>query len=703
MKRLKILILILILALQLSAQIKIHKSYSTADGLVQNTINDIFLDSFGYMWFATDAGVSRWDGINFKNYTVNNGLASSIVLDIEQGVDSTIYLATFGKGVTTFKNGVFDTLTTEDGLISDFVSIIKKFDDEIYLVSGGNIQKIQVGNFLDIGKEFSIPTLDINDFIVSENKALVGSVSNGLFIYENSEVKHFTSKNGLNGDFVTKIIFDNDNNLIIGTDKGPNKLLDGKILKVNYKNINIQSPVHNLLLTQNGDIVYSTSDGVYIENNNEITNINIENGLPQKIVWSAVEDFDSNLYFGTSNSGFCLYQKYIFENYKYLNGIQLDGLTGLELSNNGSLILSSTKDLFFFDMPDKLNKISNFSKNPINSIYKSKDGQLFATTENGYLIYENGTKRYYAESSSNMPNTFYAVLEDYNNGKYLASNSGVIVLDNNNNSRITTSNGIVGNFVNSIYITSDSTLLIGTHGQGFSSIKNGKIKNYTRDSGLSDLTIQCFLELPDETVLIGTRSGGINIFKDERIISINNDNGLLSNDIIDLELDNLGNIYAATTNGINIIDYINGFSIRSITEKDGLVSNECITDGIEVDTLNNIIIATKGGLSIYKPEMDKQVLTPPKTYIYGFEIYNKAQDLRKFKTQPFLNYDQNYLNFSYVGINISAPHKTNYKYKLSGVDKDWVESKGTSVQYTSLDDGNYTFEVKARNEWGYLE
>ena len=99
------------------------------------------------MWFATDAGVSRWDGINFENFTVNNGLASSIVMDIEEGADSTLYFATFGKGVTTFKDGVFDTLTIEDGLISDFVSIIKKFDNEIYLVSGGNIQKIQDGNF----------------------------------------------------------------------------------------------------------------------------------------------------------------------------------------------------------------------------------------------------------------------------------------------------------------------------------------------------------------------------------------------------------------------------------------------------------------------------------------------------------------------------------------------------------------------------
>ena len=701
MNNFKVLILILVLTLQISAQIKVHKTYSTSDGLVQNTINDILIDSFGYMWFATDAGVSRWDGINFKNYTVNNGLTSSIVMDIEEGADSTIYFATFGKGVTTFKDGVFDTLTTEYGLISDFVSIIKKFGDKIYLVSGGNIQKIAGSQFLDIGKEFSIPTLDINDFIITDSVAIIGSVSNGLFIYEKGGNQHFTSKNGLNGDFVTKILFDNDNNLIIGTDKGPNKLVDGKILKVKYNGQKIQAAVHHLLLTQNGSNVYSTSNGVYVEYNNDITNLDSENGFAQNIVWSAAEDQNSNLYFGTSNTGFCIYQNDLIESYSQIKDTRLENLTAFEILNNKNIVLGLSKDLLIIDETNNIKKFPNFSKYSISSLFESTEGTLFAATENGYLKYENRNKEFIGESKSKFPNTIYQVVEDSNKIKYLASTTGVIVVDGNDISRITKSDGIVGDFITSLYVTSDNTLLIGTHGQGFSSYKNGIVKNYTLENGLSDLTIQCFLELPDKSILIGTRSSGIDIIKNQSIFNINNDNGLLSNEILDFELDNSGNVYAATTNGLNIIDYQNGFAIRSITQNDGLVSNEIASDGLEIDDLGNLWVATRKGITKYTPKKDKPFITPPKVYINRLEIFNQAQDLMEFKLNPALNHDQNYLKFAYVGINLTAPHKTVYKYRLIGVDIDWVTSKTTNIQYTSLDDGDYIFEVKARNEWGY--
>jgi hypothetical protein len=207
--------------------------------------------------------------------------------------------------------------------------------------------------------------------------------------------------------------------------------------------------------------------------------------------------------------------------------------------------------------------------------------------------------------------------------------------------------------------------------------------------------------LPDKSILIGTRSGGINILKNSSIFNINTDNGLLSNDILDLEMDSIGNVYAATTNGLNIIDYQNGFAIRSITQNDGLISNEIASDGLEIDDLGNLWVATRKGITKYNPKKDNPYITPPKVYINGLEIFNQAQDLMEFKLNPELNHDQNYLKFSYVGIDFLAPHKTDYKYRLSGVDKDWVTSKNTSVQYTSLDDGDYTFEVKAKNEWGY--
>ena len=320
---------------------------------------------------------------------------------------------------------------------------------------------------------------------------------------------------------------------------------------------------------------------------------------------------------GTSNSGFCIYQNDLIESYSQIKDIRLENLTALEILNDKNIVLGSGKDLLIIDKTNNIKRFPNFSKYSISSLFESTEGALLATTENGCLIYDNGTKRYIAESKSNLPNTTFTVVEDANKVQYIASTTGVIVNKGNDISRITKSDGIAGNFIISLFITSDNTLLIGTHGQGFSSYKNGKVKNYNSENGLSDLTIQCFLELPDKSILIGTRSGGINILKNSSIFNINTDNGLLSNDILDLEMDSIGNVYAATTNGLNIIDYQNGFAIRSITQNDGLISNEIASDGLEIDDLGNLWVATRKGISKYNPKKDKPV-------------YNSAKSLYKW-------------------------------------------------------------------------
>ena len=59
-----------------------------------------------------------------------------------------------------------------------------------------------------------------------------------------------------------------------------------------------------------------------------------------------------------------------------------------------------------------------------------------------------------------------------------------------------------------------------------------------------------------------------------------------------------------------------------------------------------------------------------------------------------------YFNFEYIGIDLAAPSKVFYKHRLSGIDKDWVQTNRRFVQYTNLNSGTYTFMVKAQNQWG---
>ena len=78
------------------------RSYSTADGLPHNRINKIVRDSRGFLWFATDDGLSRFDGYAFRNYGVEQGLPRRRVTDLLETRSGELWVATF-NGLVCFR------------------------------------------------------------------------------------------------------------------------------------------------------------------------------------------------------------------------------------------------------------------------------------------------------------------------------------------------------------------------------------------------------------------------------------------------------------------------------------------------------------------------------------------------------------------------------------------------------------------------
>jgi ligand-binding sensor domain-containing protein len=56
--------------------------YSTKDGLPSNSIYRCILDNHGFLWIATDNGLAKFDGKNFKIYTTAQGLPDNEITDI---------------------------------------------------------------------------------------------------------------------------------------------------------------------------------------------------------------------------------------------------------------------------------------------------------------------------------------------------------------------------------------------------------------------------------------------------------------------------------------------------------------------------------------------------------------------------------------------------------------------------------------------
>jgi ligand-binding sensor domain-containing protein/signal transduction histidine kinase len=90
----RLAICLLLSALALGAEQRPYRWYTSADGLVRNTITRIRRDPRGYLWICTVEGLSLFDGFRFINYTVGDGLPERRVYDILPTRDGTYWIAT---------------------------------------------------------------------------------------------------------------------------------------------------------------------------------------------------------------------------------------------------------------------------------------------------------------------------------------------------------------------------------------------------------------------------------------------------------------------------------------------------------------------------------------------------------------------------------------------------------------------------------
>jgi ligand-binding sensor domain-containing protein len=58
------------------------RTYTTVDGLPRDRVYKIVPDPRGFLWFCTYDGLSRFDGYEFVNYNVAQGLPHRVVFDL---------------------------------------------------------------------------------------------------------------------------------------------------------------------------------------------------------------------------------------------------------------------------------------------------------------------------------------------------------------------------------------------------------------------------------------------------------------------------------------------------------------------------------------------------------------------------------------------------------------------------------------------
>jgi Histidine kinase/Two component regulator propeller len=120
------------------------RHYSTAEGLPNNAVRALFIDSKNVLWIGTENGVSRMENGFFHNLDQTDGLGHNSCWDISEDDDGNIWFASYGGGVSKFDGKKFTVFTTKNGLLADKTRKVFPYKNKMYVGTEQGVSIIDI-------------------------------------------------------------------------------------------------------------------------------------------------------------------------------------------------------------------------------------------------------------------------------------------------------------------------------------------------------------------------------------------------------------------------------------------------------------------------------------------------------------------------------------------------------------------------------
>jgi ligand-binding sensor domain-containing protein/serine phosphatase RsbU (regulator of sigma subunit) len=708
------------------SQIFNFKNYNTEQGLPQAQVLSIFQDNKGYMWFGTNSGgVAKYDGNVFKTFTSQDGLNDNTINVISSYNNDQLLFGT-AQGLSVY-NGVS----------------FKKIDNKKI---GGVYQICNDGNQTWIGSYKGAWLLKNNElqrledsvlnksliraiYIDKQNNIWFGSAENGLIIYnqKSKSFKYINQKNGLMSNYVFSIAKKDEDTLLIGTRTGLNKItkdfiiIEAKELPGN-SNIAYSSIINN----NNNEFFFGTySEGVInfdFNKNKRTKKYDYSNGLVNNPIISLYKDREGNLWIGTDGSGVFKFLNERMSYYTKANGLQEELINAVVQDNNENLWIACRSNgvtkinkTEIKNYKFALNVANSLPDNDVNAILPLENGSVLFGTKDGLCIFENNIMKIFSNELIRHK-YILSLYKDSKNTIWISTAEGTFTLKDN----VFSSNDLINaektsaEFLN-LFTVADKNhnVWVGTE-KGILKLNNNKITKYNQANGFADKQTNCGAVDDRGGLWLGT-DNDLYLYSDGIFKVILKGNHQSFGYINFLKINKNNKLFIGSNNGLDIIDINDNYSlklnIKHLGKDDGLLSLESNYGASAFDNKGRLMVGTVKGLEIYDPELDKPNLNEALTSITQVKLFYGQENIHKYSKQNdssnllpkqlTLPYNKNNLTLNFVGISLIAPEKVMYQYKLEGLDLDWTPiTNKTEATYPSLPPGKYKFLVKASNNDG---
>ncbi len=743
-------ILFLLLSLQLYSQSSPVTYIGVEQGLSNNHVVSITQDKDGFLWFATEEGLNKFDGLRFTRFFKHTNDISGNELNyvLADPKEPVIWIATQRDGLNAY-NYAKDSLEVFQHVNGDGNSLATNDVTAIAHSSDGNLWLSTyhrgVEYFDKKNKAFShyntstlsgLPSDNVWTILDDQDGHLfIGHVSDGLSVLSlgSKLVKNYrhdpADSESIPGNEVRRIYKDSHQNIWVGTDMG-------LVLFNSEKGIFIrpdespESPLNSAIFdirqTEDNKLWIATElNGVYVLDLRQHffttpAQLNMQhytvgynrNSLSNPTVRCVFQDSFHNIWFGTYGGGINfighaapLFDKYSFSpipedlfsiNNRTALSLELDGENRLWIGTDGGGINVFEKgkriDLFSKESGD-------LSHNTIQAILKDSFNNIWIGSFMGGVNYYNHQSKRFSillldEKGNQDIRCFY---EDRDNNIWVGTSAGIYLLDAKGKKQkahyTSVGNGLPEDLVRCIGQDRKGRMWIGTFGRGLAVFTPDMqpLQYFNEQNGFSSNSINYIFIDSQERVWIATGEGLV-CFTEEDSFEYHlygREEGLINTYIRAITEDNDRNIWFSTNLGVSC--YISDGGKFQHYDHVGKTPMSSFLSAVVKDNENEVIyFGSVSGVYFFEPFSVLRELDLPPAIVTGVKVYEAGTSLGE---EFILNY------FDKNSSKIRLTHRQN-TFSISFNVQDYAlvdrmgyvyRLKGVGDSWQEIEDNNVTF------------
>lgn len=702
-------------------------------------------DKRGVMYFGNnDNGLLEYDGVTWRKIPVkNSSIVRSLTIDsngvVYVGtVNDFGYLSTDSKGNIEYKS-LFELVDTTKSVFAD---IWKSYysDNGAYFCCEGYIFNYKNSKL----KQIEIPNGVVFSFLIN-NSLYLPNITDGLLT-----LKDTTSELVENGNFyISKGVYTMNyfkDKILIGASPGGFFYYDketGKSTKA-FKNEDVNKFIntHNLyqsFVWDSSHLFFGTIfNGVILANDEGkiINHYNKANGLQDETITGFYKDKQENLWLSLNNGVSKIEQGLPFKRFSEQQGIKGYITSICEFENK--LFIATSVGVFYRELKSKqtpefvqLTEIKSQTWSLLNYDYKGKKQLLIGTISGLYTLDENLKVKFIdkqimnsdKETGTNYVQKLYrskAAPEKVIVGVY----NGAFSISFDGKKWHKDEMFKINNDIRHIYEDEEGNIWFATFMNGLAKSKKGSYEDivfYGLEEGVPDIN-QPFVSTIDKKVSIGTKQGIFTLNKETDKFERDTNFGNFNKSSYFFTQDHLGNVWVSAYDEEK----------RSVTkfikdEKGKFFKDEAIFNRLpneQADMVYNTQsgltwIGTSSGLycfdnsSTYNKNtayncLVRRVIANNDSIVFNGTYRKELDDgtivpslLQNKDKIPELTYRFNNFVFEFASTWFIQESRTQYSYQLQGNSEEWSKwSKETKAVFTNLNEGEYTFKVRAKNIFG---